>query len=84
MKKEVLGAALAEEPGKELNGKQKLFCDAMLEYGTETWFNATMSYEKVYGVSHKVALSAGPRLFGDVRIREAIAARSFEMCRGSS
>lgn len=57
----------AEEIISELNFKQKQFC----HFYIRDW-NATKTYQKVYGVSAKVASAASIRLIGNVRIKEYI------------
>ena len=52
---------------EELTDKQQLFCIYYLKY-----FNATKAYQKAYGVSYETALVAGPRLLGNVRIKQQI------------
>ncbi|MCR3760409.1 terminase small subunit [Clostridium felsineum] len=51
----------------ELTDKQRLFCIYQVKY-----FNATKSYQKAYESSYESALVAGPRLLGNVRIKEEI------------
>lgn len=51
----------------ELTDKQRLFCIYQVKY-----FNATKAYQKAYGSSYESALVAGPRLLGNVRIKEEI------------
>lgn len=53
---------------KELSEKQKLFC-----FYYPQRFNATWAYQKVYGSSYETALSNGPKLLRNARIREYIA-----------
>lgn len=50
-----------------LNPRQRAF---VVEYLKDR--HATQAYMRVYGVSQQTADSAGPRLFGDVRIRAEI------------
>lgn len=50
-----------------LNDKQRLFC---LYYSRS--FNATRSYQKVYGVEYLVACANGPRLLGNDRVKDEI------------
>lgn len=51
----------------DLNEKQKLFCLYYIKC-----FNATKAYQKAYGCSYETAASAGPRLFGNVRVKDEI------------
>ncbi len=51
----------------DLNEKQKLFCLYYIKS-----HNATKAYQKAYGCSYETAASAGPRLFGNVRIKNEI------------
>lgn len=51
----------------ELNDKQRLFC---LYYSKS--FNATKSYQKAYGCSYETALTNGPSLLGNTRIKDEI------------
>ena len=51
----------------DLSEKQQLFCIQYLKC-----FNATKAYQRVYGCSYNSALTAGPRLMGNVRIRKQI------------
>lgn len=51
----------------DLNDKQKLFC---LYYSKS--FNATRSYQKVYGCTYETALSNGPGLLGNTRVKAEI------------
>jgi len=50
-----------------LNDKQQLFC----LYYSRT-FNATRAYQKAYGCDYMSAMTAGPRMLGNVRVREEI------------
>lgn len=52
---------------EDLNEKQKLFCLYYIKS-----HNATKAYQKAYDVSYETAASAGPRLFGNVRVKEEI------------
>ena len=52
---------------EELTEKQRLFC---LYY--VRWFNATKAYQRAYKCDYFTALTAGPRLLGNVRIKEEI------------
>ena len=52
---------------EDLTPEQQLFC---IYYSKS--FNATQSYLKAYGCSYESALVAGPRLLGNVRVREEI------------
>ncbi|WP_125764449.1 terminase small subunit [Companilactobacillus hulinensis] len=56
------------EANGELNEKQKLFCLFYLQR-----FNATWAYQQAYGASYANALSAGPRLLGNVGIKKQLA-----------
>lgn len=51
----------------ELTDKQQLFCCLYVRC-----FNATKAYQKAYGVSHQTAMAAGPRMLGNVRVKEEI------------
>lgn len=51
----------------ELTDKQRLFCCLYIKC-----FNATKAYQKAYDVDYATALVAGPRLLGNVRIKEEI------------
>lgn len=51
----------------DLTDKQRLFCI----YYTRC-FNATKAYQKAYDVDYSTALVAGPRLLGNVRVKEEI------------
>lgn len=51
----------------ELTDKQQLFCCLYAKC-----FNATKAYQKAYGVSHQTAMAAGPRMLGNVRVKEEI------------
>lgn len=51
----------------ELSDKQRLFCCFYIKS-----FNATKAYQKAYGVDYSTAAAAGPRLLGNVRIKEEI------------
>lgn len=55
------------EANEELTEKQKLFCVYYVHS-----FNATQSYLKAYGVDYAGALASGPRMLGNVRIRDEI------------
>ena len=50
-----------------LTEKQKLFC---LYYSKS--FNATMAYKKAYGCSYATALTNGPALLGNARVRDEV------------
>ena len=52
---------------KELTDKQKLFC---LYYSKS--FNATRSYHKAYECSYETALTNGPTLLGNTRVRALV------------
>ncbi|MBD7944725.1 terminase small subunit [Psychrobacillus sp. Sa2BUA9] len=49
------------------NDKQRLFISYYVKY-----WNATKAYQKAYGCSREVALTNGPRLLRDARIREEV------------
>lgn len=51
----------------ELTDKQRLFCCLYVKC-----FNATKAYQKAYEVDYVTALVAGPRLLGNVRVKEEI------------
>lgn len=51
----------------ELTPEQQMFCI----YYNRT-FNASQSYQKAYGCTYESALCAGPRLLGNVRVREEL------------
>lgn len=51
----------------ELTPEQQMFCI----YYSRT-FNASQSYQKAYGCTYESALCAGPRLLGNVRVREEL------------
>ena len=51
----------------KLNDKQELFC---LYYSKS--FNATRSYLKAFGCSYESAMTLGPKLLGNVRVREEV------------
>ena len=51
----------------ELTPGQQMFCI----YYNRT-FNASQSYQKAYGCTYESALCAGPRLLGNVRVREEL------------
>lgn len=51
----------------ELTDKQRLFC----LYYTRN-FNATKAYQKAYQCSYETAMVAGPRMLGNVRVRDEI------------
>ncbi len=64
--------AIANEANQEaeplgLTDKQRLFCCLYIKC-----FNATKAYQKAYGVDYASALVAGPRLLGNVRIKNEI------------
>lgn len=52
----------------ELTDKQRLFCLYYIKC-----FNATKAYQKAYGCSCETAMVAGPRMLGNVRVRNEIA-----------
>lgn len=58
---------IEERSDSGLNDKQKLFC---LYYSKI--FNATKAYQRAYGCSYETALTNGPALLGNTRIREEI------------
>ena len=51
----------------DLSDKQMLFCCLYIKY-----FNATKAYQKAYQCGYETALVAGPRLLGNVRIKNEI------------
>lgn len=51
----------------ELTDKQRLFCCLYIRC-----FNATKAYQKTYGCSYETALTNGPALLGNTRIKEEI------------
>ena len=51
----------------ELTDKQRLFCIYYIRS-----FNATKAYQKAYGCSYEVAMVAGPRMLGNVRVKSEI------------
>jgi len=51
----------------ELTDKQRLFCLYYIKC-----FNATKAYQKAYGCSCETAMVAGPRMLGNVRVRNEI------------
>lgn len=51
----------------ELTDKQRLFCVYYIRC-----FNATKAYQKAYGVDYYTAVVAGPRLLGNVRVKEEV------------
>ena len=51
----------------DLSDKQRLFCCLYIKY-----FNATKAYQKAYQCGYETALVAGPRLLGNVRIKNEI------------
>ena len=52
----------------ELNDKQKAFCLYYLQR-----YNATWAYQKAYGGNYETALRAGPRLLGNVGVKNYLA-----------
>ncbi len=56
------------EENSELTDKQKMFCLYYLQR-----FNATWAYQKAYGVNYDNALRAGPRLMGNVGVKDQLA-----------
>lgn len=51
----------------DLTDKQRLFCVLYTKS-----FNATKAYQKAYGCNYATALAAGPRMLGNVRIKNEI------------
>lgn len=51
----------------DLTDKQRLFCIYYIRN-----FNATKAYQKAYGCSYEVAMVAGPRMLGNVRVKSEI------------
>ena len=51
----------------DLTDKQRLFCVLYIRS-----FNATKAYQKAYGCSYETAVTNGPALLGNTRIREEI------------
>lgn len=51
----------------ELTDKQQLFCIYYIRC-----FNATKAYQKAYGVNYTTAAAAGPRMLGNVKVKEEI------------
>lgn len=51
----------------DLTEKQRLFCVFFIKC-----FNATKAYQKAYKCSYETAVVAGPRLLGNVRVKETI------------
>lgn len=71
-KKNVKKKAVADEvkeviQNTNLTDKQQLFCIYYIRC-----FNATKAYQKAYGCGYSTALVAGPRLLGNVRVKEEI------------
>ncbi len=71
-KKEVKNEAVEEAvnsviENSELTDKQRLFCCIYIKC-----FNATKAYQKAYGVDHYTAMAAGPRMLGNVRVKNEI------------
>lgn len=71
-KKNVKKGAVADEvkeviQNTDLTDKQQLFCIYYIRC-----FNATKAYQKAYGCDYTTALVAGPRLLGNVRVKEEI------------
>ncbi|TQR21808.1 terminase small subunit [Psychrobacillus vulpis] len=67
-KKEVVESVEAFELEDDgFTDKQRLFISYYVKY-----WNATKAYQKVYGCSREVALTNGPRLLRDARIREEV------------
>lgn len=70
--KEISKEPIADEvkevmENEELNDKQRLFC---IYYSK--CFNATKAYLKAYTCTYETAMVAGPRLLGNVRVKEQI------------
>ena len=64
--------AIADEVGQvisnpELTDKQRLFCLYYIRC-----FNATKAYQKAYGCSYETAVTNGPGLLGNTRVRDEI------------
>ena len=55
------------DDNSDLTEKQKTFCLLYLQR-----FNATWAYQQAYKVSHEVALRAGPRLLGNVGVKQQL------------
>lgn len=51
----------------DLTDKQRLFCCLYIKY-----FNATKAYQKAYDCSYETALRAGPKLLGNIGIKNEI------------
>lgn len=51
----------------DLTDKQQLFCALYIKC-----FNATKAYQKAYGCSYKTAMVNGPKLLGNIRVKETI------------
>lgn len=62
----------------ELTDKQRVFCIYYAKY-----FNATKAYQKAYECSYESALVAGPRLLGNVRVKEEIAKLKADKFKGA-
>lgn len=58
-------SSIIENP--ELTDKQRLFCVNYIRC-----FNATKAYQKAYQCSYETAVVAGPRMLGNVRVKEEI------------
>jgi phage terminase small subunit len=58
---------LNKQKSLKLTQKQELFCQYYLKN-----FNATLAYVKAYGCDYDSALASGPRLLGDVRVKQEI------------
>ncbi len=68
LKKEVIADEVKEVmENDELTDKQRLFC---VIYAKR--MNATKAYQQAYNCSYETAMVAGPRLLGNVRIREQV------------
>lgn len=67
-KKEVVESVeVIELENDDFTDKQRLFISYYVKY-----WNATKAYQKAYGCSREVALTNGPRLLRDARIREEV------------
>ncbi len=68
LKKEVIADEVKEVmENDELTDKQRLFC---VIYAKR--MNATKAYQQAYNCSYETAMVGGPRLLGNVRIREQV------------
>lgn len=67
-KKEIVADAVEQVlENPDLTDKQRLFCCLYVRC-----FNATKAYQKAYGCSYETALTNGPALLGNTRIRTEI------------